>query len=160
MQWLFTAGMSREPMNPLPKYSNERYAELMMCLPAEWSLTADTFRDENNFWPMGLLRQLARYPFRNDTWLSAGHIVPNGKAFAAGTTMSAAILMRPQLLGAKHTVRVRERDIPLWAVFPIYESETRFAKRFGHDALIKRLSKHRITELLDAQRPSVVAALK
>jgi Suppressor of fused protein (SUFU) len=156
VQWLFTSGMSRRPMNVPPGKLRERFGELVICLPPPWPLNMDAFKSENYYWPVRLLKILARYPFQNNTWLSEGHSVPYGKAFAPNTKMSSALLMRPQLLCADPVVHVRDQEILLWAVCPLYEDESKFKQKYGFEALSKLLAKHGVTEMLDPDRASVV----
>ena len=156
-QWLFTSGMSRKPMNVPVGCDANPFAELMMCLPAEWPLTADRFREENNYWPVRLLKMLARYPHENNTWLCGGHSVSHGKAFAANTKMSSVILLQPQLLGAEPTVHVRGEEVLLWAVCPLYEEERAYKQARGSEALTKLLANRGINELLNPARPCVLS---
>jgi hypothetical protein len=61
---LITAGMSEKPMRLPPEVSDGRYAELTLCLPAEWPLSVEAFKDESNYWPVRLLKDLARFPHK------------------------------------------------------------------------------------------------
>jgi hypothetical protein len=155
-QWLITAGMSREPMTPAPERANERYTELAVCLPARWPLEGKAYAEPENYWPIARLRELARYPFRNRTWLACGHTVSNEKPLGPNTKMTAVVLMRPRLMGENPVVSVRDRQIPLLAVCPIYEDERLYVKRRGHEALARRLARRGITELIHPQRKSLV----
>ena len=44
---LFTTGMSDRPMNTPEEVSDCRYAEIVICLPADWKLEQKDFEDEN-----------------------------------------------------------------------------------------------------------------
>lgn len=155
-QWLFTAGMSRKPMNVPRGIAAEPLAELVMCLPPDWPLGRVAFEDENNYWPVRLLKMLARYPHHNKTWLYGGHSVPYGKPFAPNTRMSSVALLRPRLLGVEPILRVHENDVLLWAACPLYEAEFAYKNANGFAALAKQLIDHGVTELLNPTRASVV----
>ena len=82
---LVTCGMSERPMRvpiegpeDLGLIPELRYAELMLCLPPDWSLDPATFTDESNYWPIRWLKRLARLPHQHGSWLSIGHTIPNG----------------------------------------------------------------------------------
>ncbi len=154
--WLFTSGMSRKPMNLPDGCDANPFAELMMCLPAEWPLNTDRFKEENNFWPLRLLKMLARYPQENNTWLYGGHSVSYGKAFAPNTRMSSVMLLRPSLLGTEPSVRVRGEEVLLWAVCPLYEKELAYKNARGAEALAKLFAERRVTELLNPTRTCVL----
>src|SRR3954451_3591762 len=73
---LVTSGMSEKPMRA---NGEELYSELTMILPPSWP-KPDTpgFRTPAGHWPYKLLNDLARLPHAFDTFLWAGHTVPNG----------------------------------------------------------------------------------
>src|SRR5439155_11079655 len=75
---LVTSGMSDRPMTLPPGCDAPAYAELLLCLPPDWPLEQEDFKDEAKFWPVRLLKFLARLPHEYDTWLSFGHTVPHG----------------------------------------------------------------------------------
>ena len=132
------------------------FAELMICLPAEWPLTMDGFGEENNYWPVRLLKMLARYPHENNTWLYGGHSVSHRKAFAPNTKMSSVILLEPSLLGAEPSVRAHGQEVLLWAVCPLYEEEWVYKTARGAEALAKLLAERGVNELLNPTRACVL----
>jgi hypothetical protein len=158
---LITSGMSEKPM-PVPEGASDgRYAELTLCLPPEWPLSMEAFKDEANYWPVRLLKGVARFPYKNKTWLYAGHSMnwsDPPQPFAANTAMTSVALSWPKLgppeaqtisLGSKKNAR-------LWAVYPLHEVEANFKVNSGSDALEKLLDGAGVTELLNPGRPSVV----
>src|SRR6185437_8832024 len=73
---LITSGMSEKPM-PVPAGAEDgRYAELIICLPPQWPLSPEAFKDEANYWPVRVLKGVARYALSNETWLYKGHSMP------------------------------------------------------------------------------------
>src|SRR5215831_18616558 len=80
---LFTAGMSDRPMSPPEGADDEKWAELMISLPPDWTLdklsvTPPPADLEKWYWPIRWLKQLARFPHTCETWLGSGHTIPNG----------------------------------------------------------------------------------
>ena len=76
---LVTMGMGAHRMNvpaELAEYKLER-AELAIALPADWKVDQEAFRDERWYWPVRLLKTLARLPGECHTWLGWGHTVDN-----------------------------------------------------------------------------------
>ena len=96
---LVTMGMGAHRMNvpeELAEYKLER-AELAIALPADWKLDQESMKDEKWYWPIRLLKSLARLPIASDTWLGFGHTMDNKENFAENTKLCAAILTAPKV---------------------------------------------------------------
>ena len=82
---LYTTGMSAMPMKLpqefLPKYKDLERAELLLFLPAEWDILTGYETDadvpDRLWWPVRLMKYLARFPHEFKTWLGWGHTLPN-----------------------------------------------------------------------------------
>lgn len=162
---LITSGMSNLPMKVPPGAENFRFAELMLSLPSEWPMTMDDFEDERHYWPLRLLKMLARFPHEYKTWLYIGHTVPNDdptKPYAPNTRLCCALLMPPLLTAAEfRTLQIdAERTIHFYSLIPLYREEMEFKLASGFDSLIDCFDKHEISELLDVDRANVCAAAK
>jgi len=152
-----TAGMSDKPMTAPPSAAPFKYAELLICLPPWWPMTMEALAKDENYWPLALLKKLARYPHRHNTWLFYGHTVPNGEpptAFGGNTRMSAAILSVPLLFGQKlwKLIVSPEKEISFFSVIPIYAEERDFAMNNDSEGLLDLLNDNGVTELLDVAR--------
>jgi hypothetical protein len=157
---LVTSGMAEKPMLTSEGAEDWRFAELMLALPGTWPLQQEAFKDENHYWPIRLLKILARFPHEYDTWLGWGHTVPNGdppKPFAPSTGLCCALLLEPTLAPEDFGVLEVDSDrrVFFYGLFPIYEDEMNFKLKRGAEALQERFQKAGITELIDPRRPSV-----
>ncbi|MFR1994420.1 suppressor of fused domain protein [Ruminococcus sp.] len=65
---------------------------MLLCLPPDWNLDSEA---EKDYWPIRLLKQLARLPLECDTWLGWGHTVDNQEPFAENTALSGSMLLDP-----------------------------------------------------------------
>ena len=82
---LYTTGMSAMPMKLpqefLPKYKDLERAELLLFLPAKWDILTGYETDadvpDRLWWPVRLMKYLARFPHEFKTWLGWGHTLPN-----------------------------------------------------------------------------------
>ena len=125
---LVTSGMSEKPM-PVPTGAEDgRYAELTLCLPPSWPLSPEAFKEEANYWPVRVLKGVARHALQNDTWLYQGHSMPwsdSVQPFAENTAMTSILLLEPKLATPEsRTIMLgRGNSARLWAIFPIYEVE-------------------------------------
>jgi hypothetical protein len=153
---LFTTGMSDRPMAAPPDLDDCRFAELLICLPADWKLGPRDFDDEGNYWPVRWLKVLARLPHQYETWLFTGHTVPNGDPawpFADNTALCCALLRRPRLFGEQFPLlELDDRMIHFLALTPLYAEEMAYKLCSGFQKLEDRLDDAGVTELLNPKR--------
>lgn len=142
---LCTSGMSSKPMNvPAELEGREqwRFAELCMLLPPDWAPSREAFEDERVYWPIRLLKGLARLPHDFGSWLGWGHSIPNGdpaEPYAPDTQLSGAILIPPFLLGKDLFVVPGEPPMHVFQVLPVTAREMDFKLQQGVDPLLELL---------------------
>ena len=158
---LITSGMSERPMTVPEGQGISPYAELMLCLPADWPLTQTALQDERTGWPVRVLKQVARLPHEYATWIGEWHSVPNGDPampYAPGTPF-AGVVVTPMLKVRPEARTIEVGDgtrIDLLALIPLHPAEIDLKVSQGTDALIAALDRGNVTELLDPDRPSLV----
>ena len=141
---LVTMGMGAHRMNvpeELAEYKLER-AELAIALPADWKLDQESMKDEKWYWPIRLLKSLARLPIASDTWLGFGHTMDNEEDFAENTKLCAAILTGPQ--GTKDGSEVCTlpggEEVNFYQVIPLYRDELDYKMEHDADALLDKMN--------------------
>ncbi len=157
---LITSGMSEAPMTVPDGLEEFRFAELAIRLPKDWPMTQEDFEDENHYWPIRLLKMLARLPHEYDTWLGEGHTIPNGdpaEPYSPKTKLSCALVL--PLIHAPdefHRLELSEdKVINFYGVYPLYPQETAFKLNKGTDSLVELFMKHDISEVVDIRRKNV-----
>lgn len=154
---LVTSGMSDLPMHAPPDAEECRFAELTICLPPDWPMTKADFQDPDNYWPIEWLKILARFPHEYETWLFEGHTVPNGdppEPFAENSNFCAWMLF-PSVLAPPDFSKLKiseEKTIYFFAIYPLFEGEMNLKLNRGTDALIKKFTRQKVTDLLDVNR--------
>ena len=133
---LVTMGMGAHRMHvpeELAEYKLER-AELAIALPADWKLDQESMKDERWYWPIRLLKVLARLPIASDTWLGFGHTMNNEEDFAENTKLCAAILTGPQSTeeGGEVCTLPGGEEVNFYQVIPLYRDE--FDNKMEQDA--------------------------
>lgn len=122
---LFTCGMGAKKMELPPQARGKRpeRIELMLSLPVDWQLDETSMENENFYWPIGLLKYLARFPWNESTWLGYGHTIPLQK-FAENTELSGVLLNYPEHypFEAGH-VDLPRRTVQFMNVVPLYSEE-------------------------------------
>lgn len=159
---LVTTGMSERPMTLPPDCDAPAYAELLLCLPSDWPLEQEDFKDEANFWPIRLMKLLARLPHQYDTWLGFGHTVPNGEPpepFDVSTEMCCGLIVPPTLFDERFDQLALSDDkvVQFYAMLPLYREEMAFKLKHGTEELLRRFMEVGICERLDPHRPNVCA---
>jgi Suppressor of fused protein (SUFU) len=154
---LVTSGMSDLPMATPPGEDVPRHLELMITLPRDWRLDSESFKDPAWYWPVSLVKSLARLPHLYDTWLGWGHTVPNGdpaEPYAHGTGFAGAIVL-PSITvpsGFRTLDIDADKQISFLSVWPLHPGEMDYKLAKGTDALIDRFQARGVTDAVDPAR--------
>jgi hypothetical protein len=160
---LITAGMSSLPLHTPPDSSEAQYAELIMCLPAEWSFSPDALQDEANAWPLRWLKAVAQLPHSTKSWLGWGHtlVSSEGLALVAPNTLFSALLLLSPVLPSEDFQELyinEQKTINFWSLIPLYAEEMNYKLDYGLERLVTRFDEQCISELLDPNRANLCAA--
>lgn len=146
---IYTTGMSAMPMmlpdELLPEYKDLERAELLLLLPAEWDILTgyETDKDVPDYlwWPVQLMKYLARFPHEYGTWLGWGHTIPNSadyEPYDESTKLCGTLLGSLQ----EEISIFRTEDgtqINLYVVIPLYKEEMKYKLENGTEALLEKL---------------------
>lgn len=139
---LITMGAGAYSMNvpsDLEQYELE-HAEYVIYLPKEWDIKSDNQKD---YWPIGMLKKIARLPIECDTWLSFGHTV-HGDAeqspFAENTMLNSFLLLNA--VGADGevcSIRLKSgKFIRFYQLMALYQEELDYKLALNVDDLLDR----------------------
>ena len=153
---LITMGMGAHRMDVPTELKDKKLAraELALALPSDWKVGEG---DEKWYWPVRLLKVLARLPGLCDTWLGWGHTVDNQEPFAENTDLCAAFLIAPQRVedGGEVCALPGGEEVNFYQVIPLYRSEMEYKVDHGADALLDKLAD--TSFVIDPHRPDVLA---
>ncbi len=138
---LVTMGMGAYSMNipkELAEYKLER-AELVIALPPEWKIYE---KDEKWYWPIRLLKEIARMAKRNDTWLAWGHTIDREESFDKSTELCGSMLVTPvNVKDEAYVCQIPNGDnVNFYQVIPLYREEIQYKIENGLDALFEKMS--------------------
>ncbi len=149
---LVTMGMSGYRM-PVPDgFGKMNRAELAIRLPKDWDVNSS---EEKYYWPVRLLKMLARMPYLEKSWLGLYHDVDFGRPLTAGTELCAVILdvfdddIEPLKLESGD-------EVIFFNVIPIYRSEMEYKLAEGAQALAEKMSDGLLHGPVDIHRGAVV----
>ncbi|MEO1008412.1 MAG: suppressor of fused domain protein [Planctomycetota bacterium] len=163
----FTTGMAERAMQAPEGAEEFTHAELMIKLPETWRTDfTDEFLElpeaeqQRHFWPIGVMKTLARFPHEYQTWLYSGHTVPNGDPpapFADDTQMACALLTPPMIESEDFgTVELADgRRVFILQLLPIGAGETEYKLRNGVETLIDLFQEQGVGDVVDPGRPDV-----
>ncbi len=131
---LCTIGVGAHRMNVPNEYRYKLHmaerAELVMYLPADWDMTEEGFSDERNYWPVRLMKNFARMPIAEDSWMAWGHSYQREgeECFAADVPYSSAVLLCPEpvidnIVSCPLSVG---KSVDFYQVFPLTHEELAF----------------------------------
>lgn len=157
---LVTSGMSDRAMSTPEEYSACAYSELMICLPPDWPMGEEAWKIEENYWPIRVLKMLARFPHDYQTWLWSMHTIPNGnpaEPFADNTKLTGALLIPPLTVEEEFYMLslTDEKTIHFHALIPLYDDEMNLKLNKGAEALFEGFDRIGVSEILIPNRPSV-----
>lgn len=152
---LLTMGMGAHIMDIPEELSVEEHgrAELLICLPPDWKVGENS---EKWFWPIHLLKDLARLPINCDTWLGWGHSVDHQRPFAETTELCGSLLIYPENVddGAESCVLPNGDYVNFFEVVPIYREEMDFKIDNDTKALLEQMRE--VSHIVDIDRPNTM----
>lgn len=168
---VFTTGMSDKPMNlprEIPKKDRQalELAELYLFLPGSWDLgrpgQSASQLLPSQFWPIQMLKFLARFPHMYHTWLAYGHTLPNGAEYAPfddSTRLGGAVLSCGD--GPLSTLKAKDgRLLHFYHVIFAYREEIEYKLKYGMKQLEKVFQEKQLDLILDPQRPNLCVDFK
>jgi len=154
---VYTSGMSDLPMNLPQEISDHeelKYGELYILLPEGWPLSPDSMPPEEAYWPIRMLKFLARFPHQYKTWLGFGHTIPNGPNY---TPLDDSVGFGGAVLswgtGPLGTLKTKDgKEIRFYELIPAYKEEIEYKLKYGMDALLEKFNAAGMNHILDPQR--------
>lgn len=136
---LVTQGMGARAFRD--EEGEEQRCELLMTLPPDWADSTEDWQRPDRFWPLHLLRLLARFPFATGEPIDWGHSFDLREELdeESGTDFCAAMLLSPGLFeeeAAACTLPDGAR-VSYWQVIPLYREEIQYKRAHGTEELLE-----------------------
>lgn len=158
---LLSCGMSALPMKIPEDIDSSPYAEVMILLPKEWNLEYDSFKDERNYWPIRLMKEIMILPHPDETWLGFGHTFAHedDEEFAERIGFNSVMLANSMELPDDFTQIELDNDefVTIFTLIPLYKEELEFKKQNGATALLERFDKFGVEEIVKVGRLNICA---
>ena len=126
----------------LKKWKLER-AEYVIFLPKDWNIKSDK---EEDYWPVRMLKDIARFPIYTGSWITLGHTVTmneDSSPVASNTELNSCVLLNSfgkdkQIVDALK-LRLFGDEVNFWQVLPLYQEEVEFTFEHSTNELIELL---------------------
>ena len=155
---LTTMGMGAHKMNVPQELTEEQLdrTELVIALPKDWKLDEQSILDENWYWPIRLLKSLARLPIACSSWLAYSHTIDHEAPYAPCTKLSAAILTEPQCVAtqADYATLPNGEEVNFYQIIPLYREEMEYKINHGLEAFLTKMED--ISFVVDNNRRSCI----
>jgi len=156
---LLSCGMSALPMTVPEDIDSSEFVEIMILLPKEWNLEYESFKDEKNYWPIRIMKEIMMSPHENKTWFGYGHTFGHeeGDEFAEGIGFNSIMLAYSMELSDDFTQIELENQkvVDIYTLIPLYREELEFKKENGASALLERFDEFGIEEIVKIGRKNV-----
>lgn len=165
---LYTTGMSDLSMTIPDEVKPEHrkkleLAELYMFLPGDWPLSKEGMPPKEAYWPIGMLKFVARFPHEYKTWLGWGHTIPNGPKYAPlddSVGFGAVVLVGGGDGPLGHIDLDDGKHLNLYSPIPAYQEEVEYKLKYGMEALDAVFQEKKLEMILNPQRPNLCADFK
>ena len=142
---LITMGAGAYQMNVPKSLKGEVYerAEYVIFLPKDWNIESD---DEEFYWPIRMLKTIARLPINSESWLGLGHTVQlteDGSPLSETAGFNSSVLL-PSIGMENQCVKSLKlsfwgKKITFYQIFPLYQEELEFKLAHSLDELIDKM---------------------
>lgn len=152
---LFTTGMSEQPLSVPSGLESYRYTELVIDLPADWPMDMQEMGRTGKAWPFLWLRNLARVPHENETWLYPLSMISTGEP---PEPVSQNVPFNAFALLAEKEADIEGRTVQVFRVLPLFPEERALYLREGGEALLMALDRHGIGTVVTTERKNVATS--
>lgn len=157
---LVTMGAGAYEMDIPDKWKEYRLerAEYVIYVPKEWNLNSPEIAD---YWPIKVLKDVARLPILCDTWLSFGHTTQDdeeGSPYAPNTKFNSVVLdFCDNHQGEVRLETSSGKTINFYQIIPLYPEELEFKMNNDAETLIDLFDKKNIEyKIVDINRRSAL----
>lgn len=127
-------------------------AEYVIFLPKDWNLESSK---EEDYWPIRMLKTIARLPVRSEDWLCYSHTVnltDDGSSLAENTQFNSCVLL-PSIGSDNQIVEPLKlslfgKKVAFYQLYPLYQEEMDYKLEHSFDELIDKIDGEDIENLV------------
>jgi hypothetical protein len=160
---LITSGMSLLKMNVPENIENPedyKFCELMVLIPKDIEFDNVYTGKEKNSWMISMLKEAARVPHQNQSWLAIGHSVQADvdlDPYSDETDFAGCIVLPSVTFDEDFTEFYSEdRKINIYSLFPVYKNELEYKIENGYSKFLDLLIEANTKEVVDLKRKNLL----
>ena len=118
-------------------------AEYVIFLPKDWNLESSK---EEDYWPIRMLKTVARLPVRSEDWLCFTHTVnltDDGSSLAENTQFNSCVLLpsigRNNQIVEPLKLSLFGKKVAFYQLYPLYQEEMDYKLEHSFDELIDKI---------------------
>lgn len=151
---LVTMGAGAYQMNVPKELKSDvcNRAEYVIFLPEDWNLQSDK---EEDYWPIRMLKTVARLTINTEDWLYYGHTVnltDDGRPVAQNTKFNSCVLL-PSMNKEGQMVKPLKlgmfgKKVAFIQIFPLYQEELEYKMEHSLDEMMEMYGDEMISDLI------------
>ncbi|WP_347217325.1 suppressor of fused domain protein [Chryseobacterium sp.] len=161
---LVTSGMSLLEMQVPDSIENKEdyaFAELLILLPKDIQFEKTYPSGGKNDWIIDLIKEMARFPHHQDTFLTEGHSLQAwsdiSEPYDENTQFTSSILLPSATFDDDFMqITCDDRIINLYTLFPLYPNELEYKIENGYGKFFDLLIEGNIPDILDNNRKNLL----
>ena len=130
-------------------------AEYVVFLPKDWNLESDK---EEDYWPVRMLKTVARLPIRTDSWLCWTHTVQlsdDGSPVAEDAQFNSCVLLPSMGKEGQEVLPLKlslfGKRVAFYQLYPLYPEELEFKLSHSFEELVDRMDVEKLL-IIDIHR--------
>ena len=127
-------------------------AEYVIFLPKDWDIKSDK---EEDYWPIRMLKTIARLPVRSDDWLCYSHTVnltDNESPVAENTKFNSCVLLESRGKDEQFVKPLKMswfgKKVAFYQLYPLYQEELAYKLEHSFDELMEKIDDEELSDFV------------
>ena len=127
-------------------------AEYVIFLPKDWDIKSDK---EEDYWPIRMLKTIARLPVRSDDWLCYSHTVnltDDESPVAENTKFNSCVLLESRGKDNKYVKPLKlghfGKKVAFYQLYPLYQEELEYKLEHSFDELMEKVDDEELSDFV------------
>ena len=127
-------------------------AEYVIFLPKDWNLKSDK---EEDYWPIRMLKIVARLPIDTEDWLCYSHTVnltEDGSPVAENTKFNSCVLIESRGKDNQYVKPLQlglfGKKVAFYQLFPLYNEELEYKLEHSFDELMEKIDDEELSDFV------------